>query len=85
MIQSNQYAIDGVPVRVSETAQVNRQVFLHAASGSLYIGPADVTASTGLLLDKAAGVVMIQIDPNDELWLISGGGTHTVTVLEVFI
>lgn len=86
MIQNNQYAIGTTAARVSAVSQTPKQVSLHTVSGTLYVGGSDaVTTTTGLLLEKAAGVVTLQIDANDELWIISGGGTHTVTVLERFL
>lgn len=83
MMQSAQYAVDGTAVKISATSQTPRHVYIHAVTGSLYLnGSSAVTASTGMLIDKAAGVVLIQMDSDDELWCISGTGTHTVTVLE---
>lgn len=83
MMQSAQYSIDGTAVKISATSQTPRNVYIHCVSGTLYLnGSNAVTASTGMLIDKAAGIVSIQMDNDDELWAISSSGTHTVTVLE---
>lgn len=86
MIQTAQYAIDGVTIKIVASNQVPRNVSVHLVSGAIYIGSSNsVTASTGFLVEKAAGVYQLQVDANDELWAISSGGTHTVTVLEQFV
>lgn len=86
MMQSAQYAVDGTAVKISATSQTPRHVYIHMASNDVYIGASNaVTASTGMLVDKAAGIVFIQMDNDDELWAISGTGTHTVTVLERYL
>lgn len=83
MIQSAQYSIDGTAVKISAASQTPRHVYIHVTVGTLYInGSNAVTVNTGLLLDKAAGVTLIQMDSDDELWAIGGLGTHTVSVLE---
>lgn len=86
MITSAQYAIDGIAIKISATSQTPRHVYVHAKSGTLYLNGSDsVTSSTGLEIDNATGITMIEMDSDDELWCISGGGTHTVTVLERYL
>ncbi len=83
MITSAQYSIDGVAIKISATSQTPRHVYVHPKSGTLYLnGSSAVTSSTGLEIDNSSGVVFIQMDADDELWCIAGGGTHVVTVLE---
>lgn len=86
MMTSAQYEIDGVAIKISATSQTPRHVYIYAKSGTLYLNGANtVTALTGLEIDKAAGIVKIEMDSDDELWCISGGGTHIVTVLERYL
>lgn len=86
MMSSAQYSVDGIAVKISATSQTPRHVYVHALSGSLFVnGSNTVTSSTGLFIDSGTGVVMIQMDNDDELWCISNGGTHTVSVLERYL
>lgn len=86
MIASAQYTIGTTAVKISSTSDTPKHVYIHAeSSATVYVGTSTVTGSTGLLIDKAGGPVMIQLDPNDELWAIAKSGTHTTTVLEVFL
>lgn len=86
MIISAQYSIDGTAVKISATSQTPRHVYIHALSGTVYInGSSAVTSSTGLYVDSGSGVIKIEMDSDDELWAIAGGGTHTVSVLERYL
>ena len=86
MMTSAQYSIDGTAVKISAASQTPRHVYVHPKSGTLYLnGSSSVTASNGLEIDNSLGIVMIQMDSDDELWCISGGGTHVMTVLERYL
>ena len=85
MIASAQYTVTTTAVKVSAASQTPKRVHLHVSSGTMFAGPAGVSNATGLLLDKAAGVVTIQIDAADELWVLANGGSHVLTVLEMFL
>lgn len=87
MITSAQYAIDGTAIKIAAASQTPKKVFIHAVTtGDLYIGGSSaVTSATGFLIDKAAAVFEVQVDADDELWGITGAGTHTFTVLQVFL
>lgn len=86
MITSAQYSIDGTAVKISATSQTPRNVYIHVTTGTVYLnGSSAVTVSTGMMLDKAAGPLMIQMDSDDELWAIGGAGSHTVTMLERYL
>ena len=86
MITSAQYSIDGVAIKISAASQTPRHVYVHPKSGIMYLnGSSAVTSSTGLEIDNQSGVLMVEMDSDDELWCISGAGTHIVTVLERFL
>jgi hypothetical protein len=46
----------------------------------LYLGPANVTASTGLNLDRRETVV-VDLAPNESLYAISDSGSHVISFL----
>lgn len=87
MIQSSQHSITTTAAEIVATSQVPKRVIIHAEnSATVYIGGSNaVTGTTGLLVDKAGGPIVIQIDSDDSLWAIAKTGTHIVTVLEVFL
>ena len=85
IISTQQLAIDGVAVKMVSASQTPKIVYIHAkVGGDLYInGSSEVTALTGFLVDKASGVFQVQVDADDEIWGISGAGTHTFCVMQV--
>jgi len=59
-----------------------REIMVHAiGNGTVYLGASNVTTSTGFYLDKAAGVLRIQLPPNETIYGIVSTGTQTVSVL----
>lgn len=59
-----------------------REVMLHnIGNGIVYLGDAAVTSSTGFYVDKAAGVMRVQLPPNETIYGITSTGTETITVL----
>ena len=85
IISTAQYAVDGVAVKLVAATPAPKIVYIHALiTGSLYInGSSAVTSATGFLIDKASGIFTMQVDADDEVWGISGAGTHTFTVMTV--
>lgn len=61
---------------------ITRKVHVHALSNTpVYLGGADVTTSTGFLLEKDDGASVIQVPINEKLWAVVSTGTETVSVL----
>ena len=59
-----------------------REIMVHAiGNGIVYLGASNVTTSTGFYVDKAAGVMRIQLPPNETIYGIVSTGTQTVSVL----
>ena len=59
-----------------------REIMLHViGNGIVYLGSSTVTTSTGFYVDKAAGVLRIQLPPNETIYGITSTGTETVTAL----
>ena len=87
MITTNQYSIDGTAVKIVAKSETGKKVYIHATvTGSLYINGANtVTSATGFLIDKASGIFSTQVGPEDEIWGITSAGTHTFTVMQVFL
>lgn len=61
---------------------INRQVYLHAASNTaVYYGGSDVTTTTGFVHEKDDGPLCIEVPINETLYGVVATGTETVTVL----
>jgi len=59
-----------------------REIMLHAiGNGTIYLGASNVTTSTGFYVDKAAGVMRVQLPPNETIYGIVSTGTQAVSVL----
>jgi hypothetical protein len=59
-----------------------REIMLHAiGNGTIYLGNSTVTTSNGFYLDKAAGVMRVQLPPNETIYGITSTGTETMSVL----
>lgn len=74
-------------VTVSTTATLliaadnqNRVCVLHSGTGSIYIGGADVTSSTGIHLSNGT-TIEIKLPMNETLYGITSASTHTIRVL----
>lgn len=78
--KSGQYEVDGTPVKIVPTGTTFRQVYIHT-DGTLYLNATSgVTTTTGYKLDVGE-VLNFTIGQYDEMWAVSGSGTHTVYVL----
>lgn len=59
-----------------------REIMLHAiGNGIIYLGASNVTTSTGFYVDKAAGVMRVQLPPNETIYGIVSTGTQPMSVL----
>lgn len=59
-----------------------REIMLHnIGNGTIYLGNSEVNTSTGFYVDKAAGVLRIQLPPNETIYGITSTGTETMSVL----
>jgi len=86
MMTSAQYSIASTPVKISSTSQTPRIINIHVTNGSMYIGATNtVSTTTGFFYEKAAGILTIEMDSDDELWAMTDSGTHTLTVLERYL
>lgn len=61
---------------------VNRVICIHALSNTpVYLGDSTVTTSTGYLLEKDDGALVVNLPIAETLWAVVSTGTETVTVL----
>lgn len=70
------------PVLIAKGNEFAGQYLTVRTTGDVYLGPKDVTATTGLLLTAADGIVRIALDDGDALYGIAPtAGTPTVGTL----
>ena len=58
----------------------DQSVYLHSASGTLYIGGADLTAANGYRMDNG-DKLSIMVGDHEPLYAITSAGTATLYVL----
>jgi len=58
----------------------DQMAYLHSASGSLYVGGADLTTANGYKLDNG-DKLSLMIGDNESLYAITTAGTSTLYVL----
>jgi hypothetical protein len=68
------------PTLVITADNQNRICYLHSGTGSIYIGGADVTASTGIHLPNGT-TMEITVPFNQTIYGITSASTHTVRVM----
>lgn len=84
MPTTNQYSVDGTAVKIVAAGMMPKEIHLHIASGSVYIGDSTVSNTTGLLLDNGDKIV-INLADHEELWAKASSGTSTIYVLEAIV
>jgi hypothetical protein len=60
--------------------RADQLVYLHSSSGTIYLGDASVTASTGYKMDNGDKLSM-QLSDNESLYGITSAGTATMMVM----
>jgi hypothetical protein len=58
----------------------DQSAYLHSASGTIYIGGADLTTANGYKMDNG-DKLSLMIGDHEALYAIAGSGTHTLYVL----
>lgn len=78
-IKTSQFAVDGTAVKLVADDEFPEEVHIHIASGTLYLGGADVTSSNGYKLDANSRVVISNHE--NGIYGIAPSGTTTVYVM----
>lgn len=60
-----------------------RTVLIHVlGAGTVYLGGSDVTSSNGLLTEKNAVPLQVEIPANEALYAVTGSGSENLRILE---
>jgi hypothetical protein len=81
-VSTRQVELSTSPTLLVQSDSDGCTVYLHVKN-TVYLGAAGVTSSTGLRLDTADGLQVIQLRENDALYAVVGSGTPTVTLMTV--
>jgi len=68
------------PTLVIEADNQNRICYLHSGTGSVYIGGADVTSSTGIHLSNGT-TMEVNVPFNQTVYAVTSASTHTMRVM----
>jgi len=65
------------------SSQSWRTIYIHVlGAGTVYLGGSDVTSSNGLLTEKNAVPLMVEIPAGEELWAVTGSGTENLRIMK---
>jgi hypothetical protein len=83
MITSGVTSVNGVATMIDGTHNSNFRLTIHNADNTeaLFIGNASVTTGNGFRLDAGA-VLQMEMNPLEEVYVISSKSGHTVTWLK---
>lgn len=69
--------------RIIAKANSWRTVYLHVTgAGTVYLGGSDVSSTNGLLTEKNAVPIQLEIPAQEELWAVTGSGTESLRILK---
>jgi hypothetical protein len=70
------------PQRILAKSNSFRTVYVHVIGvGVVYLGGSDVTSTNGLLTEKNAVPLVLDIPAQEELWAVTGSGTESLRLL----
>lgn len=81
-MRSAQVVVGTTPTLLVAADNINRVILIHALSNTpVYLGDSTVTTSTGYLLEKDDGALVVNLPISETLYAVVSTGTETVTVL----
>ena len=80
MPKSQVYTVTTTAAIVVPALIGDQSVYLHSASGTLYLGGADLTTANGYKMDNG-DKLSLMIGDHEALYAITTAGTHTLYVL----
>jgi hypothetical protein len=80
---SNTTTVTTTAALVVASSQSWRTIYIHVlGAGTVYLGGSDVTSSNGLLTEKNAVPLMVEIPAGEELWAVTGSGTENLRIMK---
>lgn len=80
---STAVTITTTATRILTKSNSYRTIYLHVTgNGVVYLGGADVSSANGLLTEKNAVPIELQIPAQEELWAVVATGTESLRILK---
>lgn len=80
---SNTVTVTTTAQRIITKSNAWRTIYIHVVgAGVVYIGGPDVTSTNGLLTEKNAVPLQIEIPAQEELWAVTGSGTEDLRIMK---
>lgn len=81
-MRSIQVTVGTEPTLLVAADDINREIHVHALSNTtVYLGAANVTTSTGFVLEKDDGASVINVPIGETIYAVVANGTEIVSVL----
>lgn len=80
---SSQVTVNTTAQRIITKSNAWRTIYIHVVgAGVVYIGGSDVTSSNGLLTEKNAVPLAIELPAQEELWAVVASGTEDLRIMK---
>ena len=79
---SSTVTITTTAAKILSAVPANRTVYLHVTgNGVVYLGSSTVSSTNGLLTEKAAVPLALEVPANEEVWAVVATGTEDLRIL----
>ena len=83
-VSSAQITMGTSPVLIVQADADGCRLYVHNKTGTVvYLGASNVTSSTGMGIDSAAGVVELTLPANAKLYGVTASGTPDLQILKI--
>jgi len=80
---SNTVTVTTTAALVVASSQSWRTIYIHViGTGVVYLGGSDITTGNGLLTEKNAVPLMLEIPAGEELWALTDTGTENLRIMK---
>ena len=80
---SSQVTVNTTAQRIITKSNAWRTIYIHVVgTGVVYIGGSNVTSSNGLLTEKNAVPLAIELPAQEELWAVVATGTEDLRIMK---
>jgi hypothetical protein len=80
---SNTTTVTTTAALVVASSQSWRTIYIHViGTGVVYLGGSDITTANGLLTEKNAVPLMLEIPAGEELWALTDTGTENLRIMK---
>ena len=81
-MKTTKYIVNSTPQLIVPAEQFTRTVYIHSATGSIYLGAATNTDTSAGLHIPNGNTLSVTVPPNETIYAIDGAGGATAIVLD---